>query len=170
MGPNLYNNEYNEFDATVFKKFDFDFILAQSIFSHTGTSLFIHLLKSFRKVLSSDGLALITIIHVHDLDETSQSRDRYNGYEWIYPGVTEFHRNRISSFLKEADLHGESLSWYHPRQTWWVLSRSRSRVTWAKTIIDPKNQRQSLNVYAPTTGGWKIQVDPIDQSVKYMHI
>lgn len=142
-GANLYKSNWDEFDATVFEKYDFDIILAQSIFSHTGTELMIHTMKSFRDALSSEGLILATFIVAKHLPE--EKEPQYNAYEWIYPGITEFHPNHIPAFIQRAGLFGAALKWYHPRQEWWVLSKNPSKVEWARRVLE---DTRGLNVYA----------------------
>ena len=42
---------------------DFDFLVAQSILSHTGPDLLDRVLDGFREALAADGLAVVTVVH-----------------------------------------------------------------------------------------------------------
>jgi SAM-dependent methyltransferase len=98
---------------------DFDYILAQSIFSHTGVNLLRRALASFARALSPKGMAAVTFIHARD---TSDSVDDSNG--WIYPGVVAYSPQRLQEEFQSCGLAGRPLPWYHPNhQTWYVLAR-----------------------------------------------
>jgi len=100
-------------------KFDipFDFILAQSIFSHTGRDLVRSTLKNFREHLKEDGMIAVTFVEsFHD----------FGGDGWIYPGVVSYRPSTIRSFARGANLYATRLPWYHPRQTWYVFTRKKA--------------------------------------------
>jgi SAM-dependent methyltransferase len=104
----LYNDS---FDVTGLEPFDF--VLAQSIASHTGPAMTRALLDSVRDALAPAGLALVTFIH-------GRSDSQREG--WIYPGAVRYRRSTVARWIREAGLDGEPLRWYHPRQSWWALT------------------------------------------------
>jgi SAM-dependent methyltransferase len=100
----------------------FDFIMAQSIFSHAGPGLTATALKSFAAALHSRGLAVMTFVHA----PASVTVDPVDG--WTYPDVVAYPPNRVQALLRAAGLHGRPIPWFHPRQTWYVAARARSRL------------------------------------------
>jgi cyclopropane fatty-acyl-phospholipid synthase-like methyltransferase len=100
----------------------FDFIVAQSIFSHAGPDLIDTALKSFRACLADSGLILATFIQVG----SPGTPNEYNGKGWVYPECVGYRPDTIARFLEDAGLVGVSLPWYHPRQQWYAIARVRS--------------------------------------------
>ncbi len=97
----------------------FDFILAQSILSHTGSDLVRVLLASFREALKPDGLIAVTFV---------EGLNDYNGTGWVYPGIVNFSPWTIRNLARGAGLYATRIPWYHPRQTWYVLAPDRKRL------------------------------------------
>lgn len=105
------------FEGDVFGT-DFDFIVAQSIFSHSGPSLTGRALASFERALKPDGLCTVTF----------REGDEDTPEGWFYTGQTKrgtvrYRRALIEELIRGAGLKGVPLPWYHPRQTWWLLGR-----------------------------------------------
>ena len=118
------NFDYNgDFNTSVFPG-GFDFIVAQSIFSHTGPDLVRQGLQSFRDSLKETGIIAVTFIHgEQDCDAPG----------WFYAGQPNNRRvtyqpESILDFAREAGLHTRSIPWYHPRQQWYLLARDASRL------------------------------------------
>lgn len=95
---------------------DFDFVLAQSIFSHTGRAVAAGCLRQFAAVLKPTGRILATFIE--GADDPSPTD------HWVYPGCVTFRPETIGQMIAGAGLRGVRLPWYHPRQTWYVLGRT----------------------------------------------
>ena len=105
------------FEADVFGV-EFDFIVAQSIFSHSGPMLTARALASFARALKPDGLCTVTF----------REGDENTPEGWFYTGQTRrgtvrYRRALIEALIEEAGLKGAALPWYHPRQTWWLIGR-----------------------------------------------
>ncbi len=98
----------------------FDFIVAQSIFSHTGADLVCKALSSFARNMAPDGLIVATFIHPEQL----ATEGDFTGSGWIYPGCVAYRPETVSAFFTQAGLVCHGLSWFHPRQTWYVAARS----------------------------------------------
>ncbi len=94
----------------------FDFIVAQSIFSHTGKDLLAKALAEFRANLADGGLIAATFY---------EDRKDFEGEGWVYPHCVRFRRKTILSMARGAGLAAVRLPWFHPRQTWYLLSASR---------------------------------------------
>lgn len=113
--PRFSNSD--RFEADVFGD-SFDFIVAQSIFSHSGPALTKRALVSFARVLAPNGLCAATFI---EGDE-----DTPEG--WFYTGLTSrgtvrYRPALISQLAKDAGFEAARLPWKHPRQTWWLMGR-----------------------------------------------
>ena len=120
---------HDSFDCSAFSQ-PFDYIVAQSIFSHCGADL-IHLgLQEFAANLAPQGLAVVTFIHPETGEESSSASG------WIYPDCVSHSVSRVEEWIRDASLHGCRIPWYHPRQTWWILARDPNRL--------PSDEEQSL--------------------------
>lgn len=102
---------------------DFDFILAQSIFSHAGQDLVARALDGFRRGLAASGLALATFIHPGQGGVTEAA-----AAGWVYPGCVAYSPAAIAAMIAQSGLFGRRLPWFHPRQTWYALARDPNRL------------------------------------------
>jgi SAM-dependent methyltransferase len=91
----------------------FDFIVAQSIASHTGPTMTKELLRTIRRGLVPTGCAVVTFMHSRRSDNSTEG--------WFYPTCVLYRRQTIEQWCREAGLKGVALAWFHPRQTWWLL-------------------------------------------------
>lgn len=116
--PNFDHN--SDFNADVFGT-KFDFIVAQSIFSHCGPDLIATALSSFKRALSDGGLILATFVHVGSIG----IHEEFTGNGWIYPGCVAYRPETILSYIRDAGLFGEWIPWFH-WQDWYVIGHSRA--------------------------------------------
>lgn len=112
----------DRFDMTVFGK-RFDFIVAQSIFSHAGPDLVGPALASARAALADDGLMLATFIHRANIPGAPLEQTG-----WRYPGNIAYRAATVRALIAQAGLVGRALPWFHPRQTWYALARDAARL------------------------------------------
>ncbi len=102
----------------------FDFIVAQSIFSHAGADLIATTLTSFAAALAPDGLALVTALHPGQDGVTE-----FFGSGWVYPGSVGHRPETLARIFAAAGLpHFRALPWFHPRQTWYALAKNPARL------------------------------------------
>jgi len=113
--PRFVEDDTFSLDATGQK---FDFVMFQSIFSHTGGDLFDRPLEQTQKVLTDDGQMLFTVI-----DESCQGFAQLQpGNEapgWHYPQCVSFAEADVLERCARAGLHAQKLPWFHPRQSWY---------------------------------------------------
>jgi predicted O-methyltransferase YrrM len=114
----------------------FDFILAQSIFSHAGRDVIVTALKDFRNCLNIDGLILATFIQPHQLGGASE----FAGTGWVYPGCVAYELNTVNRLITEAGMTGRVLPWFHPRQTWFVIAHSEDQLPQLKDDVHLSGQ------------------------------
>lgn len=98
----------------------FDFIVAQSIASHTGPDMLRSLLAAIRRFLDADGIAAVTFSQQVDEDTSAEG--------WIYPDVVNYRKKTIESMLGEAGLRGAPIAWFHPSQVWWIVVNKERRL------------------------------------------
>lgn len=94
----------------------FDFILAQSIFSHTGLELITPCLASMAGCLEPRGLIFATF------QESGWPAGDSERGGWVYPGCVSLRPATIRRLARDAGLHSRRLRWYHPRQRWYVMA------------------------------------------------
>ncbi|NEO75444.1 class I SAM-dependent methyltransferase [Moorena sp. SIO4G3] len=110
-----YNDQFSlaEFET------HFDFILAQSILTHTGIDLVRLCLQNFARYLKPDGLILATFLE-GDYDTEGDS--------WEYPMCVTFRPSTIRQLAQDVGLVGISIPWFRPRQTWYVFAKDQDRL------------------------------------------
>jgi SAM-dependent methyltransferase len=111
--------DHNETFTTGGFSTHFDFILAQSIFSHTGSELAVKCLKNFKESLNDHGLIIVTFV---------EGDDDFEGKGWVYPQCVHFRSSTIQKFAIDAGLVMTPIPWYHPRQTWYVFAKHEGRL------------------------------------------
>ncbi len=87
----------------------FDFAVAQSIFSHTGTDLLTAWLDGIARRLKPGGaLAATYLPGASDPVESG----------WIYPGCVQLRPATLESAATDVGLEFVPIHWAHPRQSW----------------------------------------------------
>ena len=113
---------YNDdLDCTVFGT-SFDFIVAQSIFTHCGPTSVRRLLHSFAATLAADGVTLFSYIRATEAGNPQPAEG------WHYPDCVAYGDDHIRAFLANAGLVGAAIPWYHPAAQWYLAARSASRL------------------------------------------
>ncbi len=118
---------------------NFDFIVAQSIFSHTNFELTRKGITSIYNSLSDQGLAFVTIIEGQD----------YKGKaEWLYPGCTSYQPTTIEKMFNGIGCHWRRLYWFHPAQTWFVIAKNELKLpTYTDTFLLLGGEEVGSNQY-----------------------
>lgn len=107
-----------DFNTAVFDQ-SFDFIIAQSIFSHADRTQIEKALRNFRASLQPDGLIAATFI---------EGAVDFAGSGWSYPQSVNYHPDTIRQMAAGAGLVIARLPWFHPRQSWYLLARNPDRL------------------------------------------
>jgi SAM-dependent methyltransferase len=95
----------------------FDFVIAHSIFTHTGHDLAVEMLRAIRAVLAPGGVLLATVI------EGAPEADQPD-FGWSYPRCVSWPRSTIANWFRRAGLSGGPINQPHPCQSWWAARRS----------------------------------------------
>lgn len=108
----------------------FDFIIAQSIFSHTGEEATRAALKSFASSLSETGLVVANWLVGEETAELEPER-----CGWVYPECVPFAVERIERLAMEAGLAVQFCPWPHAGGlSWFVLARSKDHLPSAEDL------------------------------------
>lgn len=104
--------EHNDtFDLAVFGQ-PFDFLIAQSIFSHTSPAQTEACMRSARSVMSATSVFAATYF---------EGDDSYTGDEWVYPGCVTYRKDDMRRTVEEAGLAFKHVDHFHPNgQQWFV--------------------------------------------------
>lgn len=99
----------------------FDFIIAQSVFSHMNPAMARATLANFTPWLAQGGLIVANWLIG---EPTPQGADP----EWVYPGCVPFHPEAVADLATEAGLVSRRIGWFHPGLSWHVLARSEAEL------------------------------------------
>lgn len=133
-------SDVSDFSTAAFDMM-FDRVLAQSIFSHTYDDLALQALRSIQRALAPEGLLVATYVKGYSSD----------GRGWLYPGCTQYQWVHLNDLLCEAGLHGEEMSWPHPRQQWFVAGHHD-----CADLVRRVGATLSLGFLSPAVARWQI--------------
>lgn len=106
-----FNNSAN-FEIGLFNE-QFDFAIAQSIFSHASAVQIRTCLREVCQTLKPEGLFLATFIW---------GKDNYQEDEWVYPGCVSYKPNTIKDWAwKDCGLKMQETNWPHPNGQNWAI-------------------------------------------------
>jgi len=102
---------YNgNFDFSNFRKYDFDYILAHSIFSHASEKQIEKCINEICKVLKKNGIFIFTFC---------DGRPNNIKKDWTYPGKVKYTLSFMKNKLIKYGLKGYKLNYHSPgNQTW----------------------------------------------------
>lgn len=103
---------------------DFDFAVAQSIFSHCGLDLITSWLSAVARSLAPAGALVATFLPGEQDDESAG---------WIYPACVSYKPNTIAQIAADVGLRFQVLDWRHPRQTWALFAADQFDASWFET-------------------------------------
>lgn len=100
---------------------EFDFIVASSVFTHTGVDLMYDHLDLLSKKIKNDGLIFATF-YLSD-----KRNNKSNG--WKYKDCFAYTDDYIKELARNKSLNCESIDWWHPRQNWYVFNKKDQILT-----------------------------------------
>lgn len=110
--PRFSNRE--DFDVSEFNR-TFDYIVAQSVATHTGPDMLNQLIAGAAAALEPDGLFLFSYI--------CGDAPAENG--WHYPACVEYKQEGMSDILSAHGLVSKPIPWFHPAASWICAARSQ---------------------------------------------
>lgn len=105
----------------------FDFVLAQSVFSHTFSDMTLQGFEGVRDCLADEGLAIATYLE--------SDREPGEGSGWLYPACVPYTWDALSRIGAQAGLEMRPVDWPHPRQRWFVAALDAPRADAAAARI-----------------------------------
>ena len=112
-----YNDEFN---CNIFGG-TFDFIVAQSIVTHTGPDLLHRLLATAAETMHVDTTFVFSYVRANQPAPAP-------GKGWHYPHCVGYDEKHLDSALDEAGLQGVGLPWLHPGAVWHLAMRKGARI------------------------------------------
>jgi SAM-dependent methyltransferase len=120
----------------------FDFVVAQSIASHTGPAMTQGLLSAVKQALAPSGYAVMTFVHTTNKDSVKEG--------WVYPGWRTYRRKTVARWLGNAGLKGKPIAWSHPgKQTWWLIVHADARLPSTSFLV------QLRGITLPRPESWR---------------
>lgn len=92
----------------------FDFLLAQSIFSHTCLEDIMTCLSNAAAVMHEYSVFAATFV---------EGDSDYRGIDWVYPEIVSYRPETIRKTIVKAGLICQKTNWHHPSQTWYLIGR-----------------------------------------------
>lgn len=104
----------SNFDLSVFGQ-KFDYILAQSIFSHANQNQIKKCFSYLPKILNPNGIFVATF---------KKGNKNYQGSKWVYPKCVIYKSDFLMGLCKQNNLIYKELNYEHPGlQTWFVVKK-----------------------------------------------
>lgn len=123
-----------DFSLTFFGR-QFDFLIAQSIFSHAAPGQVERCLSQARQVMTATSLFAATFVC---------GEESYSGSSWVYPGCITYTLPFLSELARRYGLACVPLEWSHPNNQTWVV------------FTDPANVESLPALYEPARAARKI--------------
>lgn len=102
----------SEFPCTDFGV-QFDYVLAQSIFSHASVAQIRRCLTEARAAMKPAAIFAASFL---------EGEDDYGGDAWVYPDVVRYRASTIERLAAEAGLEYRRVDWFHSGgQTWFIF-------------------------------------------------
>jgi SAM-dependent methyltransferase len=108
-----------DFDCTVFDE-TFDFIMAQSIITHSGPDQTERLFETAAQALKTDGILLLSYIK-------AKPRAALPDPGWSYPANIAYPEDWLIETARRHGLVWRELDWFHPGAVWAGLARDERR-------------------------------------------
>ena len=110
------NFKFNDnFNLAIFEK-EFDFILAQSIFSHAAPGQITGCLRSAYKALTSGGKFVFNY---------AKGGSDYTGKTWVYPNAARYTELRMFEYVRKAGFSIEENNFKHPNGLTWIVAKKQ---------------------------------------------
>ncbi len=118
-----FSNDRN-FTLSTFNR-KFDFLLAQSIFSHASQRQIERCLSEAKKVMKPNAIFAATFV---------QGKENYAGDSWVYPDCVTYTSERMRELAANQGLICNAIDWPHTADQTWLL------------MVHPGNEKNILNV------------------------
>lgn len=106
-----------DFNLSFFAR-KFDYVLAQSIFSHAAEGQIRKCLLEARKVMMPTSIFAATFV---------EGDEDYDGDLWVYPDFVTYTKKHMTRLFTENGFYFEIIDWKHPCQQKWLVAIPRER-------------------------------------------
>jgi len=106
------------------RRYKYHFVIAQSIFSHTGQNMYMFTLKKLAKYFHNDTIMLATSVPTDVSPELSPCSSVQG---WLYPQSCSMSHDAVLSAANDSTLLAVPLAWPHERQQWYAYCRDCAR-------------------------------------------
>jgi hypothetical protein len=131
-------NYDSNFTLSVFQR-SFDYLIAQSIFSHATQAQIHRCLDEATKVMMPSSLFVANFM---------EGPENYAGDQWVYPGCSEFRMDFMIKLVESYGLVCKPLTWPHPiGLSWIVIHRSDYTGAALELTQTPAFLKGELSVY-----------------------
>src|SRR6266542_6515873 len=132
-----FDNDSN-FTLSVFQR-TFDYLIAQSVFSHATQAQIHRCLDEATKVMTPSSLFVVNFM---------EGPDNYAGDEWVYPGCSEFTMDFMVKLVGSRGLACKPVPWPHPiGLSWIVIHRPEYAGDALELTQEPAFLKGELSVY-----------------------
>lgn len=101
----------------------FDYVVAQSVFTHAGPDVIGQALSSVAGALKPEGLVAANFM------TCGWPARSFAGKGWYYPGFVSYRASTFRALAADAGLRAVRLGWAgHVLFTWWVLAKEETRL------------------------------------------
>lgn len=111
-------NKDSNFTLTAFNR-KFDYLLAQSIFSHASKKQITRCFSQATEVMDNDSVFIASFF---------ESEEDYEGDDWIDPGYTSYKFSTMEKLATSQGLKIKRVIWPHPNQQTWILIQKKGAV------------------------------------------
>lgn len=113
----------------------FDYIVAQSIFSHTSQGQMAKCLAEARAALAPEGLFAASFF---------EGEEDYEGDAWVYPECVSYKLETVSALAERAELGCRALDWGNQNRQRWVVFHHRGRAVTLPAFDETISQRAEM--------------------------
>lgn len=97
----------------------FDYLIAQSIFSHAAEKQIRRCFEEAAKVMHADSVFAATFF---------AGDSNYEGEEWVYPGIITYRPEYMVKLAEEYGFKCHIIDWPHRLQTWMLLIKPENKL------------------------------------------
>ena len=132
----------------------FDFLLAQSIFSHASMGQIESCLTNVAKCMHEYSILAATF---------AIGEENYKGSEWVYPEKVTYTPENILNMVANAGLIAERTNWFHPSQAWYLIGRPENKVK----LVDLRKRINSIFCISPKISDkFIIKIRKIEKAIR----
>jgi len=129
----------SNFNLRVFNQ-HFDYLVAQSIFSHASITQIEHCLQEAAKIMSPEAIFAATIV---------EGECNYSGEDWVYPECVHYTFEFFSTLAARAGLVCSKLDCTHPNGQTWVSMKLNSAIPISKISSSLAKSSKTSNSNLP---------------------